>query len=352
MSNDIYLIGEVGEGITLDGVIKAVEQTDKTKPLNAYIHSGGGSVYEGLAIYNYLKGLDQEVNTISSGLVASIASVFFLAGKKENRKVNSTDSFLIHLPMGVIDGNAKDFEKGAKELRDIEDKISNIYVNETSLTKEEAMELMKKDEMLPVNFLKEKGFVSEIIEFKAVAKLNTNNNKNMDKKQTEQFDTFFSLMEKKFKGYFKKEPTNKIVQDSNGNDIDFPDVAEDGTPAVGDSATIDGAKAEGDVLMPNGETFVFVDGTLDSITEVSEDSNEELEAAKKKIEDLQATIEASNKLAEDNKTEITTVTNLLKEVNAEFKDFKNTITSGESPSGKRKGNEEKGEQTRSLFKKK
>ena len=77
MNNDIYLIGEVGWEITLQSVIDLVEKTDKTKPLNVHIHSQGGGVYDGLAVYNYLKGLDQEVHTYSAGLVASIASIIF-----------------------------------------------------------------------------------------------------------------------------------------------------------------------------------------------------------------------------------------------------------------------------------
>ena len=42
MSNDIYLIGEVGYEITLESVIAMVKKTDQTSPLNIYIHSGGG----------------------------------------------------------------------------------------------------------------------------------------------------------------------------------------------------------------------------------------------------------------------------------------------------------------------
>ena len=123
MNNDLYLIGEVGWEITLDSVINQVRETNQDEPLNVHIHSQGGQVYDGLAIYNYLKSLPQQVNTISSGLVASIASVIFLAGDKETRKINNLDSFLIHLPSGGSWGNAQDLEKTATELRDIEEKL-------------------------------------------------------------------------------------------------------------------------------------------------------------------------------------------------------------------------------------
>jgi len=293
MQNDIYLIGEIGWEVTLDSVIKSVEASDKTKPLDVHIHSGGGSVYDGLAIYNYFKGLDQEVNTISSGLVASIASIIFLAGKKENRKINSTDSFLIHLPMNFGGGTAEEIEKTAKELRDIEGKLADIYANETDLTKEEAIEQMKLDEMIDVNWLKEKGFISEIIEFKAVAKFNKNDNtmnKDKDelKKGLSKIDKIFAKL--------GLGPKAKLVTDASGKELDFPDVAEDATPVVGDKATVDGTAADGSFIMPsededkNGETWVFVAGEFTEILPPEDESGDDAEALKTENESLKQEI--------------------------------------------------------------
>lgn len=356
MSNDIYLIGEVGREITLANTIDKVNSSNSAEPLNVHIHSVGGSVYEGLAIYNYLKGLKQEVNTISNGLVASIASIIFLAGRKETRVVNNTDSFLIHLPMGKMEGNAKDFEKTAKELKSIEDKLSNIYVQETNLTKEEALELMNKDEMLDVNFIKEKGFVSTVNEFKAVAKFNINNKNEMSDTLTkEDAKGFFDKFEKTLKNFLgkKDEPTNKIVQDSTGAEIDFTAVAEDGTPQVGDAATINNEKAEGSYVMPSGETFVFVDGVLDSIVEVeAEAENEELEAAKKKIEELEASLVATNSIVAEKEIEVEKMTNSFTEVTNEFTELKNQFSSGNVSTEKKIAKEEKGTDSKRTFRNK
>lgn len=346
MGNDIYLIGKVGGEITLADTINKVNNTDVSKPLNVHIHSSGGSVYEGLAIYNYFKGLKQEVHTISDGLVASIASIFFLAGNKSTRRVNNTDSFLIHLPTGGMQGNAEDFEKTAKELRDIEDKLSNIYVNETNLTKEEALGLMKKDEMLNVNFLKDKGFISEINEFKAVAEFNINNKNEMNETLTKkEAEGFFAKVEASLKSVAnllngKKEVENKIVQDSTGSEINFTNLKVDDNPQIGDVATVDNKKASGEYLMPNNETFVFVDGKLDSIKEAKDNSIEELENAKKEIEELKANLEIQNSLVEDKEKEILEIKNSFETVTNEVKELKNTFTSGEVPTEKTKGNKQ------------
>jgi len=338
--NDLYLIGEVGYEITLKSVVDSVAKSDQKKPLNIHIHSQGGSVYDGIAIYNYLKNLKQEVNTTSSGLVASIASIIFLAGKKETRTINSNDSFLIHLPMGFNGGNAKDLEKTAKELREIEGKLADIYEKETNITKDEAIDLMAKDEMLDVNFLKEKGFVNEIIEFKAVANLY---NKQMKQVTEEQVNSMFAKFEAKLKNIFKSKPTAKLVQDANGVEIDFTDLEEDATPSIGDVATIDGASAEGEYILPDGTKMIFVGGELTEIIEEEEQTDEALEEAQAKIAQLEENIETLKNEKED-------FQNNLKNIKAEFKSFKNEVSSTfKSEKKNRKQGEEK--QTRTLRKK-
>lgn len=332
MKNDIYLIGEIGYEVNLNTVIEAVASSDKSKPLNVHIHSIGGCVYDGLAIYNYLKGLEQEVNTHSSGLVASIASIIFLAGAKATRNISTTDSFLIHLPMNFGGGNAEDFEKTAKQLRKIENQLADIYALETDLTKEEALELMKRDEMLDVNFLKEKGFVSNIIEFKAVATLTNNNNKNdmADKSVTK--DEVEGMFTKFFNKFFPSKPTNKIVSDANGVEIDFTELEADASPAVNDTATVDGANAEGEYVMPSGETYKFEAGVLTEIVEAEGDDDgdgdeDEMAALKAKNADLEAQLAAANALTAKNEKKITKLKTRETEIEASMTALKDSLGS-------------------------
>jgi len=348
MKNDIYLIGGVGEEINLASVIGMVEQSNKDEPLNVHIHSGGGSVYDGLAIYNYLKGLEQEVNTHSSGLVASIASIIFLAGKK--RTINSMDNFLIHLPMSGSIGNAIDLEKTAKELRDIESKLAKIYALETNITEEIAIELMQKDEMMNVSNLIEQGFVSEIIEFKAVATLNQNQNNNnimseqLTKKDAENlFDKFFN------KFLSKKQPTNKIVQDANGVEIDFTEVEEEATPTVGDTAMVEGEKASGDYVMPNGETFKFEEGTLSEIVEAEsteEEQTEEEATTEVEVDAAHKSAEVVNELTKQNDDLIAQI----EEIKNSFETLKSEVTSKFDYDNKQSTEEKVENNSRKLFK--
>jgi len=338
MQNDIYLIGEVGYEITLDSVIDMVSKSDKNKPININIHSKGGSVYDGLAIYNYLKGLNQEINTSSIGLVASIASIIYLSGNKKTRKINSTDSFLIHLPSGMNFGNSSDFEKTAKELKDIEVKLSKIYANETNLTEEEALDLMKKDEMLDVNFLKEKGFVSKIIEFNAVANFNNNNNNKTMTKISEEDKNWFKSLFKKAESKFNLK--NKIVQDGAGTEIDFYELNDDDIIKVETKARVNGEDADGEYVMPNGDIYKFDLGVLKTITNSEDVNNEEINALKKENESLKKQI----KLDASTKKEYEAN---LKYLEKDFNNLKSKITSSFEWDGNKKKKEKENE-TRSF----
>lgn len=333
--NDIYLIGEVGWELTLDKVVNLVKESDKTKPLNVHIHSPGGSVYDGLAIYNYLKGLDQEVNTVSSGLVASIASIFFLAGNKETRKVNSTDNFLIHLPSGGSFGNADDLEKTADELRDIEDKLATIYENETNLTKDEALALMKKDEMLTTDFLLEKGFVNEVVEFKAVATFNKNkmSTEAVTKKEVE---GLFSKFKNDLKEFFNmNEPNNKVLKDANGVDIDFTDLKKDEEVTIGAKATINGEKASGEYTMPDGNKLVFENGGVTNIIEEETD----LEKLQTENTSLKDELQTAGEDLQAKSDELDAQNVLIEKMKKDFTDFKNDVTSKFDFDGKKKKEE-------------
>ena len=345
MDNEIYLIGEVGYDITLDTVIKAVESTNQDETLTVNIHSGGGSVYDGLAIYNYLKGLKQDVITKSSGLVASIASIIFLAGIKESRSINETDNFLIHLPMSFGGGNAEDFEKNAKELRKIEGTLADIYAKETDLTKDEAMELMKKDEMMDVAFLKEKGFVSEIVEFKAVATLTS---KKMEKPVTkEQVEGIFAKFTKKFFNK-EKEVENKVIQDATGVEITFAELDKSDTPAIDDKAVVNGKNAKGDYTLPSGDVYSFENGILTAIQIMEEETVETLKAQIDKLKD-EAQVSAQSVVEKD--AEVTAAVAKMEEMKTEFETLKNEITGSFDYKKKDNKKEEPNKKTgRSLFK--
>lgn len=350
MSNDIYLIGEVGFEITLDSILEQIKKTNQEEPLNVHIHSGGGQVYDGLAIYNHLKTLPQGVNTISSGLVASIASVIFLAGDRKTRTINKLDNFLIHLPSGGDWGTAEDLEKKAEHLRDLEEKMTGIYVAETDLTADEAIALMEEDKMLDVEFLKEKGIVAEIIEFKAVAKYDNKQIDMSEKLTKKEVEGMFDKFWKDLKALVKPSAnaSNKIVQDANGVEIEFIDLSETDIPKIGDEARIEGAKIKDDkdYVMPSGETFKFENSKLSEVVE-AKDEVEVLKAELQTEKDLVKTLTTDKEGLEK---QLTKKERDFDSISDDFKELKATVTSS-FEHGKKVGKDDDDEpKERRLFK--
>jgi len=332
MSNTLNLIGSVGRNaeISLKSIIELVGMSDKTKPLEVFVHSPGGEVFEGKAIYKFFKelGKTQQVNMHSLGMVASIASIFFLAGTE--RTGHETDDVLIHLPKGGVIGTAEDLEKSARELRDMEDELAEIYAVETSFTKQEALDLMKNDEMVNVDLLKEKGFFTEVKEFKAVATFNKYKmgTEAVTKKEVQ---SLFEKFENKMKGFFNKnEPENKVVKDATGVNIDFADLKKDEEVLVGAEATIDNKKANGEFTMPDGNKWTFVNGKLDTILKEETDL-EKLQAENSTLKDELQTAAVS---LQEKTDELATKETMMATLQDDFTTFKGEITSKFSFDGK------------------
>lgn len=121
---DLYLSGVVGFDITEQQVLDFLDTNDD-KDINVYINSPGGSVFDGLGVYNILRGSGRNITTINNGLAASMGSILFLAGDK--RVANTGSIYMVHKPSGLSWGNADDMKKEAEILDKIQDSLSAIY---------------------------------------------------------------------------------------------------------------------------------------------------------------------------------------------------------------------------------
>jgi ATP-dependent protease ClpP protease subunit len=103
--------------------------------LDVYINSPGGSVFEGVTIYNLQVSHPATVNVHVLGLAASIASVIMLAGDSVNIAENAM--VMIHDPSAGVYGKAKDFRQVADVLDKITESILNTYEGRTKLTRDQ-----------------------------------------------------------------------------------------------------------------------------------------------------------------------------------------------------------------------
>ena len=118
---DVLIYGDIGydwwEGVdnTANRFVRDFKELEgKYERINVHINSVGGSIYDGLAIYNCIKYSPREVHTYIDGCAFSMAGVIALAG----RTVHAYSSSILHAhsPIGVVYGNARDFRKAADEL--------------------------------------------------------------------------------------------------------------------------------------------------------------------------------------------------------------------------------------------
>ena len=120
-----------GSGISAKAFSDALQSVGPG-PLVVEINSPGGNVWDGLAIYNMLRGRQSPVTTRVVGIAASIASIIALAG--DTIEMADASLFMIHDPSGMVAGTSEDMRKMANALDQHAEILANIYVKRTGKT--------------------------------------------------------------------------------------------------------------------------------------------------------------------------------------------------------------------------
>lgn len=154
-----------GEGITAEGFVRDLAKLD-AKTIRVRVNSGGGSVFEGLAIYNALRRHNAKIVTEIDGVAASIASVIALAGQEVRMADNAF--LMIHNPHGVAVGNAADVRKFAELLETVGGSLAGIYVDRTGKDEETVQAWMDEETWFSAEEAKAAGFVHAITKGKTV----------------------------------------------------------------------------------------------------------------------------------------------------------------------------------------
>lgn len=132
------------------------------KQINLHIHSPGGDVFDGIAIYNLLKNHPANVTVYIDGLAASMASVIAMAGHEVIMPENAM--MMIHKPWGIQGGDAEDMRKYADLLDKVENTLIPAYANKTGKTPEELAEMLSAETWLNGKECVEQGFADKLAE--------------------------------------------------------------------------------------------------------------------------------------------------------------------------------------------
>ena len=133
------------------------------KSLTVRINSGGGEVYQAVAMRTMLMNCGMEVDVQIEGLCASAATLLCcVPGTRVTMSEGS--EYMIHNPSGIIWGNAKDMESYAVTLRTLEKDFASIYEKRCGLDAEQIRAMMDEETWMNCETAKELGFVDEVLE--------------------------------------------------------------------------------------------------------------------------------------------------------------------------------------------
>lgn len=141
-----------------------LEREDPEKDINLYIHSPGGVISAGLAIYDTIQLLRPNVATICVGMTASMATVLLGSGTKGKRYALPNSTIHMHQPIGGAQGQASDIAIAAQEILRLQRKLHEILAHDTGQPIERIARDTDRDYYMTALEAKEYGLVDEVLE--------------------------------------------------------------------------------------------------------------------------------------------------------------------------------------------
>ena len=140
-----------------------LEREDPDHDVQLYLHSPGGVISAGLAIYDTMNLVRPDVSTIAIGGTASMATVLLAAGAAGKRYALPNATVHMHQAMGGVSGQAADIEIAAREILRNNELIQQILVERTGQTLERIVGDTDRDFFLSAEEAKEYGVIDEIL---------------------------------------------------------------------------------------------------------------------------------------------------------------------------------------------
>ena len=141
-----------------------LESDDPEKDISLYINSPGGSIYSGLAIYDTMKFIKPDVQTMCVGVAMSMGSLLLAAGTKGKRATLPNSRILIHQPSAGFEGQSTDIEIHAREILNLRSRIDEIYAEHTGRSTDEVRGDMERDRFFTAEQALEYGLVDRVLQ--------------------------------------------------------------------------------------------------------------------------------------------------------------------------------------------
>jgi ATP-dependent Clp protease protease subunit len=140
-----------------------LESTDRTRDIQLYINSPGGSVYAGLGLYDTMQFVSPDIATICTGMAASMAAVLMAAGAPGKRTALKHARIMMHQPSAGAMGQASDVEITVNEVRKVKQELYEVLSIHTGQTIEKIAKDSNRDYWMTAPEAKEYGLVDEVL---------------------------------------------------------------------------------------------------------------------------------------------------------------------------------------------
>jgi ATP-dependent Clp protease protease subunit len=160
----------LGEPVTSESANRVVAQLlfleaeDPEKDIFLYINSPGGSVYDGLGIFDTMQHIKPDVQTVCVGLAASMGAFLLTAGAKGKRSSLYHSRIMIHQPLGGARGQASDIRIQADEILFLKDKLNRELADRTGQPLERIQQDTDRDFFMSPAEAVSYGLIDKVIE--------------------------------------------------------------------------------------------------------------------------------------------------------------------------------------------
>jgi len=133
------------------------------KPIRLYINSPGGSITAGLAIYDTIQYVPNDVETVCVGQAFSMGAVLLAGGSKGQRRALPNSRILLHQPIGGAGGQASDIERHAEEILQYRDRLNRILAECTGQDIERIEKDADRDFFMSADEAKDYGLIDDVL---------------------------------------------------------------------------------------------------------------------------------------------------------------------------------------------
>ncbi|SEJ26928.1 ATP-dependent Clp endopeptidase proteolytic subunit ClpP [Paraburkholderia diazotrophica] len=161
----VFLVGPVNEqsASLIVAQLLFLESENPDKDISFYINSPGGSVYDGLAIFDTMQFIKPDVSTLCTGFAASMGTFLLAAGAPGKRFALPNARIMIHQPSGGGQGTASDIEIQAKEVLYLRERLNAVLAQRTGQSVAQIEKDTDRDNFMSADAAKAYGLIDDVL---------------------------------------------------------------------------------------------------------------------------------------------------------------------------------------------